>query len=95
MSEADEGVEFFAGGAGVDRIGGETDAVAEISGAAGGDESSGGVRENDVTLSGVFAVEKRAAENFMNDFGVVFCVAASVGVRGRAVEAEIFGRKFV
>lgn len=95
MSEADEGIQFFAGGAGVDGFSGETDAIAKISGAACGDESGGGVGENDFAVRAVFAIKKRAAENFVDDFGVVFCVTASVGVCGRAMETEIFGRKFV
>ena len=95
LRKANKGVEFFAGGAGVDGFSGEIDAVAEISGAACGDESGGGVGENDVAMSGVFAIEKRAAENFVNDFGVVFGVTACVSVCGRAVEAEILRRNFV
>lgn len=46
-------------------------------------------------MSGMFAIEERAAENFVNDFGVVFGVAACIRVRGRAVEAEVLGRNFV
>lgn len=95
LSKTNQGIQLFAGGAGVDGIGGEIDAVAEISGAASGDERGGRVGENDFAVRCVFAVEKRAAENFVNDFGVVFSVAACVGVRRRAVQAEILGREFV
>ena len=76
MSEADKGVKFFAGGAGVDGLGGEMDAVAEISSTASGDKRGGGVGENDVAVRRVFAIEERAAENLVNDFSVLFGVAA-------------------
>ena len=54
LGEADEGIQLFAGGAGVDGFGGEIDAVAEISSAAGGDESCGRVGENDFAVCAVF-----------------------------------------
>ena len=95
LRKTNQSIQFFAGGAGVDGIGGEAHAVEEIRDAAGGDERGGGVGENDVAMRRVFAIEKRAAENSVDDFGVVFGVAASVGVRRRAAEAEIFGRNFV
>src|SRR5690348_11028867 len=95
LSKTDQGVEFFAGGAGVDGVGGEADAVLEAAGASRGDEGGGGVGEDDVAMRGVFAIEQRAAENFVDDFGVVFGVAPGDSVGGRAVQAEIFGRNFV
>lgn len=95
MGEADERIQLFAGGAGVDGFSGEIDAVAEISGAAGGDESCGRVGEDDFAVRAVLPVEKRAAKNLVDDFGVVSGVATCVSVRGRTVKAKIFGRKFV
>ena len=46
-------------------------------------------------MRSVFTIEQRAAEDFVDDFGVVFGVAAGDGVGGRAVQAEIFRRNFV
>jgi hypothetical protein len=91
VGEGDEGLEFFAGGAGINGLGGEADAVNEIGGASGGDESGGSIGEDDVAMSAVFAIEERAAEDFVNDFSVVLGVAATNRFARRAAESEILG----
>lgn len=74
---------------------GEACPIEKISGAAGGDESGGSVGENDIAARAVFVMAGRAAENFVDDFGVGFRVATCQGFERRARKAEIFGRERV
>src|SRR5271170_4118020 len=81
----ERGHEFFDS-TGVDGLGGEGDASAEVGGEVGGDEDGGGVEEDDVAARSLFA-----GEDGGEDVGVGAGVAALEGFDGGALETNVFG----
>src|SRR6185437_6224127 len=91
LREANQFVELRARGARVNRFRCETHAIEEVGCATSGNESGGSIRQHDVAMRAVLAVKHSAAEDFMNDFGVMFGVAAANRLGRCTAQSEIFG----